>query len=621
MTELRPFDLGELNLDTIAFERLVADARQQIPRFSADWTDHNLHDPGMTVIDLLGWVVDQQIYRLGFISDRHLHAFAALLGQRPVGPKPAAGLVWSDRAVENPLLMAAGKALLPNVAPDVGFVLMRDVFLSDAEQTTTSIVCGGSEIQLPIRRSGLATTIAAGSDSMVVLTFDRPLVADLSGPVSVGFDISGGVESNTSSAPWGPLRFDYRIGGGAWVEVPVLFDDTSALTSTGTVGLDIPSACGSTEPSTLRLRFDNGFFPLDVSVRSVAVNTLPVIQIREEPERSLGQGTGLVNQTVSFDRVGLVAEPVIMVDDQQWTARPDFCTSGPDDTHYVLGPNGATFGNGVNGARPPKGSQLAIGPTQRTAGVAGNLRTDVSWTLDGVVGWTGRNCSGFSGGANPSTVDDVVAKARGTATERDNLLSNTDVVAAALLLPGFGVGRAEVIPNYDPAVPDGKVAGTRALMVFPERAVGHETRPVPSQYLQAVDDALDSARVLGERLVVVAPQVVVIDVEVTVTVEPGYILDRVEAEVESNLRQRLAVLDQDGGVSPWTLGRVVTIEELKTVAAETDGVMFVSDCGLARSGQKVGGETVELKRHGLAVAGDVQVTATVVVAGQGGKRL
>ena len=57
------------NLDSIAFDALVEEGRALIPRYAPDWTDHNLHDPGITLLDLLAWIVDQQVYRIGAVGD------------------------------------------------------------------------------------------------------------------------------------------------------------------------------------------------------------------------------------------------------------------------------------------------------------------------------------------------------------------------------------------------------------------------------------------------------------------------------------------------------------------------------------------------------------------------
>ena len=52
------------DLDTRTWGDLVDEARALIPRYAPDWTDHNLHDPGMTLIDLLAWLVEMDVYAL-----------------------------------------------------------------------------------------------------------------------------------------------------------------------------------------------------------------------------------------------------------------------------------------------------------------------------------------------------------------------------------------------------------------------------------------------------------------------------------------------------------------------------------------------------------------------------
>jgi len=81
-------------LDTIDFEALLAEARGRIPRYAPEWTDHNLHDPGITLLELLAWVTDQQIYQLGFVGDDYYRAFSRLLGVTSELARPARGLLW-----------------------------------------------------------------------------------------------------------------------------------------------------------------------------------------------------------------------------------------------------------------------------------------------------------------------------------------------------------------------------------------------------------------------------------------------------------------------------------------------------------------------------------------------
>jgi hypothetical protein len=40
------------DLDDKTFEELVEEAKKLIPLYAPEWTDHNLHDPGITFIEL-----------------------------------------------------------------------------------------------------------------------------------------------------------------------------------------------------------------------------------------------------------------------------------------------------------------------------------------------------------------------------------------------------------------------------------------------------------------------------------------------------------------------------------------------------------------------------------------
>ncbi len=77
------------NLDTRTWADLVEEARALIPRYAAPWTDHNAHDPGVTLIELLAWLVEQQIYRVNRVPAAHRRKFLSLAGVFPAPPRPA----------------------------------------------------------------------------------------------------------------------------------------------------------------------------------------------------------------------------------------------------------------------------------------------------------------------------------------------------------------------------------------------------------------------------------------------------------------------------------------------------------------------------------------------------
>ncbi len=77
------------NLDDRRWAELVEEGRSLILFYAPEWTDHNIHDPGITVIDLLAWLAEMDLYQLNQIPERHKLKFLALVGIRPQPPRPA----------------------------------------------------------------------------------------------------------------------------------------------------------------------------------------------------------------------------------------------------------------------------------------------------------------------------------------------------------------------------------------------------------------------------------------------------------------------------------------------------------------------------------------------------
>jgi Baseplate J-like protein len=77
------------NLDDRPWADLVEEGRSLIPVFAPEWTDHNLHDPGITTIELLAWIAEMDLYQLNRISDRAKRKFLSLIGIAPFPPRAA----------------------------------------------------------------------------------------------------------------------------------------------------------------------------------------------------------------------------------------------------------------------------------------------------------------------------------------------------------------------------------------------------------------------------------------------------------------------------------------------------------------------------------------------------
>ncbi len=76
-------------LDDRKFQDLVDDAKRLVQRRCPDWTDHNVSDPGITLIEAFAQMVDQLIYRLNRVPDLHYVKFLELLGDKLLPPTAA----------------------------------------------------------------------------------------------------------------------------------------------------------------------------------------------------------------------------------------------------------------------------------------------------------------------------------------------------------------------------------------------------------------------------------------------------------------------------------------------------------------------------------------------------
>src|SRR5689334_20516027 len=74
------------NLDDRRFQELVDDARRLVQQRCPEWTDHNVSDPGITLIEAFATITDQLLYRLNRVPDLNYLKFLDLIGVRLFPP-------------------------------------------------------------------------------------------------------------------------------------------------------------------------------------------------------------------------------------------------------------------------------------------------------------------------------------------------------------------------------------------------------------------------------------------------------------------------------------------------------------------------------------------------------
>src|SRR5512136_414032 len=94
--------LEKPKLDDRRFQDLVDEAKKRIPHYCKEWTDHNLSDPGVTLIELFAWMSDLLLYRLNQVPNLHYIRFMEMLGITLQEPLPAQTTVsfWLSKPQE-----------------------------------------------------------------------------------------------------------------------------------------------------------------------------------------------------------------------------------------------------------------------------------------------------------------------------------------------------------------------------------------------------------------------------------------------------------------------------------------------------------------------------------------
>jgi hypothetical protein len=182
------------NLDDRRWADLVEEGRTLLPLFTRiepRWTDHNIHDPGITLLELFAWLTEMDVFRLSRIPDRHRRKFLALIGFRPHPPQAARTiLTFQLKDGSDPVPLPAGLEFetppLPGIDPR--FRTLSDLTVVPLALNTI-LVDDGTGLRDRTRdfREGLPLSIF-GEDPQsapergrpaLYLGFSEPLTADV----------------------------------------------------------------------------------------------------------------------------------------------------------------------------------------------------------------------------------------------------------------------------------------------------------------------------------------------------------------------------------------------------------------------------------------------------------
>src|SRR5215210_206050 len=81
--------LPTVTLDDRHFQDIVDQAKTLIPHYCPEWTDHNVSDPGVAMIELFAWMTDLLLYRVNQVPDKVYVKFLEMIGVQLAPPRAA----------------------------------------------------------------------------------------------------------------------------------------------------------------------------------------------------------------------------------------------------------------------------------------------------------------------------------------------------------------------------------------------------------------------------------------------------------------------------------------------------------------------------------------------------
>ncbi|WP_306313775.1 putative baseplate assembly protein [Streptomyces hydrogenans] len=621
------------HLDDRHFQGLVDEAKRLVQRRCPEWTDHNVSDPGVTLIEAFATMVDQLVYRVNRVPEKSYRTFLDLIGVR-LHPPTAAGTDVTFRLSApqpEPVFVRAGTEVATvrtETEPAVVFGTTRDLTIVPcAYAALATLPAGGAGAdaaavdrteELALRRDvpcfspaptpgdalyvGLSAAVPAG---VVVLRLD----CDVQG---VGVD------------PLRPPLLWEAWDGRRWTACEVEKDDTGGFNRSGELILHLPAthtplSIVRRTGGWLRCRLvaaapDQPTYVSPPVVRGITVFTIGATVAAEHAERItdevLGTAEGVAGQSFTVARPPVVPGEFALevtapegaeASGAPWTRVDDFAHSGPTDRHFTLdeGTGRVEFGPAVRerdgivrhfGDVPEKGAAVRVRAYRTGGGVRGNVARSTLRVLRGTVPFVARveNRRPALGGVDGETVDS--ARVRGPLTLR--------TLQRAVVPRDYELLAREVAPDAARVhcVPEDAEGGVRLLIVPSGRSdargrIAFEELDPPPRTLARIAEYLDARRPIGARVVVEPPFYQGVTFVATVQASRGAAAERVREEALAALDGYFNALTGGPDGAGWPFGRPVQTGEAYAVLQRVPGVDLVDDVRLYRADPVTGQRT------------------------------
>jgi hypothetical protein len=579
-------------LDDLTWADMMAAIRRRIPAESdGAWTLHAPVDPGITLLELFAYLLEQRLYWLDQAPDELVVAILKLLDLEL--PRPA-------RAAATVLRLTAEQPGVPVPVVPAGTILSRDPFGRIAFTLDNDVSV------FPLRDEGVRVWTDRDRTADLLARRGVPLLAADGRPASVRFtlpladvhaapgELSLLVELDSPEAPsWSPRAAEEKVAPPAeltwsWFrpdtdragEFTEIVDGTGGFRRSGVVRLGLPDNW-STEDRGVLVSTPAATFSAPPRLLQLAVN----VSAARHAEKRTATGAKLGDQIDDWlklpgqrlvlpDAAGRLLDATLRLAGEEWTTAVDFAFGSSRDRIFLLDrTEGAlVFGDGLTGRIPRPTDEVHVeytigGGGAANGGVTGNWLPlgDFDGTLEAT------NLVQAQDGADPETVADARARAAGALGEVTRAVTAEDYVTLATTTPGVAVGRAYASVGEHPDFPCVLVPGAVTVHIVPSVPRDGVANPVPDPgMLRAVRCRLAKARLLTAEVFVRAPAYRPVRLRVDLFGRPA---DRAQVStvVDSALRQYLDPLVGGDDATGWPFGEPLRPSALLRTAQQALG--------------------------------------------------
>ena len=555
-------------LDDLSWNALVESSRGRIASASKGrWTLHAPVDPGVTLVELYAWLLEQRSFWLDQPDDATLRGLLTLLGENAWAPRAARTVLRaraSDPTSNAAISVAGDTAFEMRTAEGVRTFSTLDVLLV-LPLERVDVRVNGVDCSDDLQQRRLVPILPPGGGGSAllqcVLWLRQAVPASPGAPIGLLVELEtpravspGWTHDAASVPPAGGVRWTYSRGPGQPDGEFVgesLVDGTGSLRRSGVVQCVPPGdwspeapATGGLLPYTLSLQLDPRQHSAPPRLRAVNANVVVAHHEKAVRLQRSPQWLPLPGQVLDLDRdepLPLATTVRLRFADRAgvahtWTPVETLAFSGPGDRVFEVDreKRQVRFGDGLTGRIPRVSTQS---PTIEVAyraggGTAGSIRAGAEW-LDGAgLDLLATNVVEAAGGREQETFEAARTRVQQSFKRATRAVTAADYRTLATTTPGVAIARAHPAIGFHPEFPCDLLPGVVTVFVVPDVPRGEDDldisdsvfvpAPLPDiGALAAVRARLDAARLAGTELHVCRPRYRDVAVAVRVSAEPA----------------------------------------------------------------------------------------------------